>query len=163
VIPIQFAVAITKDEPSEASCSVAWRNMCLIHINDKRLEELEMLMHNKAIRQEEVALRYNAQRYLEIIDEHTEEVLEDISSEIQLKLSRALIVASGIMFVSIITNLWPVHFLLTLLTILLTAGWWASRKCLAIDNFIIAQWNNFDVRLNRLCESRRSDNGKTIQ
>lgn len=154
LLPTHVAVGICRESPGDEQInSTDWLRICQVTVYDPRLAEYEKLMANKAERAEPEALRYNAELYLDVVDGAVEEALYDIIYGLDKKLEHAVFTAGVVMFIAVALQAWPVTVMLTLLGILLTLNWWSSRRCRFIRNYLASRQENFNQRLEQLCES----------
>ena len=65
--PTHFAVGVCREPTDDEKVNSAdWLRICQVTVYDPRLADYEQLMANKAKREEPDALRYNAERYLDV-------------------------------------------------------------------------------------------------
>lgn len=150
--PSLFSVRTISTE-NKHGATADWLRVCQINICDPRLDELERLMENKAIRNEPEALRFNAAAYLSTIDDTVENVLYDIIYKRKEKLKDAIVAAGGAVFLATVLQIWPIAVMVILLFVLLALHWWSTKHCMALENFIYARQLDFDERLDQLCSS----------
>jgi hypothetical protein len=151
-LPIRFAVGINNQSGVHGS-SAGWCQLCNIEISEPRLERLEMLMANKAIRGEADALRFNAKKYLELVDENAEAALYDALDKIRQRYTKYLQTSAAVVTVSLVIGLWPLTVTAVLTVFNLVHAIFATRSSDAMEAFAQSRYENFDERLDRLCSS----------
>lgn len=149
-LPIRFAVGINNQQGIHES-SAGWCQLCNIEICEPRLEKLELLMENKAIRGEADALRFNAKQYLKLIDENTEQALDYSIDSIRQRYTKFLQASAAVVAVSLVIGIWPLIVTAALAVFNLLHAVLATRTCDAMDAFALSRYENFDERLDRLC------------
>jgi len=153
-IPVQFTLKIRKcGTEGNDMPTFNFRQICQIEVCDPRLEAFEALMTNKASLNDIDGLRYNATKYVKLLDAITDSKLFGAENTERRRLLKHSVIAGLAIFATMFTGNWLFQVLAALVAAVIAMMIViASKRSTAISAYIGARHAGTAERVEQLCK-----------